>query len=202
MICELNLPPPSKLLTNLVLAEFQKQKNNPIFEKTRQEREEFQNKNVTNLVHQVFNDYIKTLGLQEYQKYFTHPINLALVAFVNTKKITACFPPHTDNYRGLAVNYYLKVGGDNVVTTYYKEKEESSYNGTHKKYEDVTIDRQFYERDYNKWLAFDTRIFHSIENIETERITLSINFGLKDKESVFTYNDFVLSYPNLISKYL
>ena len=202
MICELNLPPPSKLLTNVVLGEYKKQKNNPIFEKIRKEREDFQNKNVANLIHKDFNVHIKILALQQYQKYFTHPINLTFVAFVNTKKITACYPPHTDNYRGLALNYYLNVGGDNVITTYYKEKEESNYNGTHKKYEDVTIDRQFYERDYNKWLAFDTRIFHSIENIETERITLCINFGLTDKENVFTYNDFVLFYPNLISKYL
>jgi|ETNvirenome_6_85_1030632.scaffolds.fasta_scaffold00054_68 hypothetical protein len=67
-------------------------------------------------------------------------------------------PRHIDYNRSSCYNYLLQLGGDNVETVWWKN------------------DKEIYRTciPEKKWHKLDISIEHSIENIETERIAITV----------------------------
>jgi len=104
--------------------------------------------------------------------------------------------PHCDRARSVAINYIIELGGDNVITNMYKEtRKDPSTLATQS--ENITDDELTIEKKYcfpkNKWLAFNTQQFHSVHNIKTTRLILSL-FLTEDCK----YEDFINKYNHLI----
>lgn len=82
--------------------------------------------------------------------------------------------PHTDQRSMIAINYCLHRGGDNAMFSVYNEREENyEVRTVVKDWTDLTILQQ-YQVKTGDWYSLDTKRFHSVENIETTRIILSM----------------------------
>jgi hypothetical protein len=96
---------------------------------------------------------------------------------------------HSDVKRIFALNYLLEMGGDNVITTWYKEKNKPLYRPKNKigqqsdtgfvKYDDLEVLTSVKFKK-NKWYLLSTDILHDVDNITSERSAISISF--KNKE--------------------
>lgn len=98
---------------------------------------------------------------------------------INVQIITGpgFFAPHVDIARREVFNYLLDTGGTNVSTCFYKVKPEYQNlfadPGTVIPYERIyEIDRVVFEP--NRWHVLNVQTVHSVENISSQRIALSI----------------------------
>ena len=86
--------------------------------------------------------------------------------------------PHTDRRRDYVLIYVIKSGGNNALTRFWREEDQPLYR-----------DRITLVDDYSKlelidsvnlkegqWVVLDSRILHSVEHIESRRITFQISF--------------------------
>jgi len=139
----------------------------------------------------IFNKMMKS----EYSKYFDNSFSPSIGIITNTRpEKIACWPPHSDRVRIFALNFYLEEGGNGVHTVMYNTFD--NYipgHGTGKiyKYEELTIEKTYHLK-MDQWYALNVRQAHSIENIETRRIILTISFH------DFTFFDFIKKYNNLV----
>lgn len=117
---------------------------------------------------------------------------------VNQAKGPAVFPPHTDNAREISINYIIDPGGSKVTTSIYKEKNDSPGRDT-RKFNEVTLDNR-YLIPTNTWVAFNSKNFHSVENIDTERTILSIVVSRNYEKEYVSYHDFERKYLPAIYK--
>lgn len=120
---------------------------------------------------------------------------VGIVTNTETSRI-ACWPPHSDRVRIFAFNYYLEEGGTNVETVMYNTFD--NYNagvgtGNIYPYEQLVKDKTYHLK-MNQWYALNVRQVHSIENIETRRIILTISFHNMN------FYDFSSKYKHLISE--
>jgi hypothetical protein len=92
---------------------------------------------------------------------------------------------HSDIKRVFALNYLLELGGDNVLTTWYKERNKPLYrykeqtgqqsdNGV-VKYDDLEVLTSVKFKKH-KWCLLATDILHDVDNITGERSAISISF--------------------------
>ena len=132
------------------------------------------------------------IGNTEFQSFFDEPIIVCGLLFVpNPNSYVSCLVPHTDSYRNFGINYILETGGENVTTTIYTKKEygepkSNQYFGTDL---EVLDSRQLLP---NHWYGLDGSRYHSVENITSNRLLLSVSF------QNLTYEEFVLKYRNII----
>jgi hypothetical protein len=92
---------------------------------------------------------------------------------------------HSDMKRMFGLNYLLELGGDNVLTTWYQEKNKPLHRYKNKigqqsddgivKYDDLEILTSI-KFEKHKWCLIVTDILHDVDNITNERSAISISF--------------------------
>ena len=95
------------------------------------------------------------------------------------------------------MNYYFELGGDNVRTVFYKQKQSDVYPddptvGSTADYEMLDVHGE-YATHTNEWYALNVGHYHSVENIETTRIILSIGMPM------LSFDQFKMKYDHLLS---
>tara|TARA_R100001377_G_C3191487_1_gene110805 strand:+ start:1293 stop:1940 length:648 start_codon:yes stop_codon:yes gene_type:complete len=130
--------------------------------------------------------------MKEYEEIFGESIVPILGIMRNVTTKPACIPPHLDKVKGASVNFVIESGGDNCTTVLYDKART-------KNTEDVLfIDRDkvnsIGEYDLNNgWYVFDTQRVHSVENIISRRVVLTLM-----PVSEISMEKFILSYDHLI----
>jgi len=184
MIYNLNLPKPSNELIKLVTSVAT---NRPVNYESKRWHQTIQDTNVNCAAGEFFGDAdVAALAKKELAPYINIDFSPAIGIIRNVESNgPACYPPHTDRVRTVAINYYIKSGGSNVKTFFYDQC--NSEKGHVLPYSQLRkVDECCFDTD--SWYVFDTTQYHSVENIESERIilTLSIkNTELKDVIKVF-----------------
>jgi hypothetical protein len=104
--------------------------------------------------------------------------------------------PHVDASRNFVIQYLLDLGGDNVETVWYREKEKdilrpdlrSNFDPekTINNYSQVEeIDRTRFPS--NQWVCLNANILHSVENVERPRIAIQISRDTLPDHIKWTY---------------
>lgn len=106
---------------------------------------------------------------------------MRLTIFHNTS--SSINGPHTDTQRVLILNYFLDLGGDDVWTTWYRDKTRDS----------LILEGSYYSMNYNdleplervkfekhKWYLLNGRVPHSIDGMTGSRLYLSLCFLKQD----------------------
>jgi hypothetical protein len=90
---------------------------------------------------------------------------------------------HVDSTRNYALIYLLDPGGDNVITTWYKEEGQPTYRPRKTDLDQLTVNdyTRLIEIDSvclptNCWVLFNARTLHDVANIETLRVSFHIGF--------------------------
>lgn len=142
----------------------------------------------------LIDDIVRT----EYQEFFPDSKISTIIAIMqNTKSIPACVTPHIDSRRSLAMNYYIELGGTNVITSFYDTiKQARPDEGQQYRYDQVTkVDEYCFES--NQWYAFQGNQCHSVENIQGTRIALIIlketDHGNLDIVDLFEKNTHIIA---------
>jgi hypothetical protein len=183
MIHQINLPRPSDKLINLIKTVAE---NQPTNFGGQQAHIDIQSQGVNCAAGEFFNhSEVTELALSEYQHYFYNNITPLIGILRNTRNdMPACYAPHSDRVRSVGINFYIDLGGDNVSTVFYdKHDPEDDLQGGHNaRYEDLTKVSEHFCND-STWYVFDTRQYHSVENIKTTRVMLSISLrGISAKD--------------------
>lgn len=139
------------------------------------------------------------VGKKEYQHLFDEDINIFAMMIrpepwvvTSTDYITSYYRPHSDAHRKLGLNYILESGGEHVTTTMYTKVDNSdSQLASVCDYEDVTPLRS-YKLQENVWYGLEANRYHSVDNIQTPRLLLTISFA------ELSYTDFIIKYSHLI----
>ena len=136
---------------------------------------------------------LKNYVKEKYQPLFRHTLHPTLICLRNhvpDHPKLACYMPHTDRDRAIGLNFCIKPGGKNVTTTFYNEHANLNVKDRpYKLYQDLTVSTVVNLNDPT-WVAINTHHYHSVENIETERILLSL--GIRD----IALSRFATAYPS------
>jgi hypothetical protein len=193
-VAKLNLPPVEPELA-VELISYLKQV--PLDLDKKRWLDEFHNHSINSAAHNFFfaPDHWQTRIKNLYQSYFDHEITVAFGIMKNVQDQPACLPPHSDRARGLAINYYLELGGSSVTTLIYDKVISTNLDqATNMLYDDIgpALDQQQFDCT---WYAYNVNQVHSVENILNERYILILM--LQTLQS-YNLNDFIVDYPNLI----
>ena len=154
--------------------------------------------NEINAVDQSFQlfDNIKDEVNAVYKNYFKCNILPVLGIMKNVAGDTACLPPHCDRARYTAINYYIELGGSNVVTNFYNyhRPDNDLTEAKNILYNELELEHQ-YCFEQQQWYAYNVQQCHSVENVETTRIALML--GL---ETNLNFENFKLQYHHLFLK--
>ena len=133
-----------------------------------------------------------------YSPIFREEVHVSLGIARSIESTKSLTPPHCDRKRHVAINYILKSGGDNVVTTFYKEKRKNSdlNTGESLDYDQVSFSSCCVLPE-RKWHTFNAQQYHSVENIKTERYYFSL-LPLSNP----TFEKFIEQHKSLITKKL
>ena len=175
MFTEINLPKPSQKLVDLIKTVVAERPTN------------FGGKAVHDAVQEAHRNNaageffttkeIAELALSEYQSYFYNNVIPMIGLLRNTRTdMPAAYAPHSDRIRNVAINFYIDLGGSNVSTVFYDkcDPEDDLVGGYNAKYEDLTKAGEYFCND-STWYVFNSRQYHSVENIETTRVMLSLS---------------------------
>jgi hypothetical protein len=151
---------------------------------------------------------LEPLVREQYGQFFPDTDIMALVGIMrNLESHPACLPPHVDQTRALAINYYIDLGGDHVTTSFYDRVEQVSVDRAYNfRYKDLNKVGEFCFAA-NKWYAFSTDRGHSVEGIETQRLMFAIirtnNTETYTADDLVTKNTHIMATPvfNLGNKY-
>lgn len=124
--------------------------------------------------------------------------NISLFLMVNKGTGPAVMPPHTDFDRELAINFVVQTGGDNVVTSFFKE-----CNNPPPVIKNGHILSRFFHEDrlekigsivfkQNNWVMFSSQNPHTVENIEGFRILISMTMDYTEDEVVKNFPELIL----------
>lgn len=134
------------------------------------------------------------IGITEYQSFFDEDINFTGMLFKpDDRTISSSLAPHPDTGRLTGLNFILDTGGSNVVTTWYnKTNPDLTYKEWAKEINDTLVPWSSYKYEPDTWYAMDSSRFHSVKNITSDRLILTIS--LRDLK----FTDFLLKYRHLI----
>lgn len=93
---------------------------------------------------------------------------------------------HTDRVRRVAINYIIDTGGDNVITSWYRERGQSLHRPykaageviagrNHIEYSDLEL-LESVQFEANSWYMIQTDVIHDVQNITSNRVSLTGNF--------------------------
>lgn len=192
-IYQLDLPHPSPEFENLV----QELVDSTPLDQAGKHWLDQQNHTTNSAEHLFFqNSRVDAYMQSEYGHLFHVPIAGVVGIMKNTTAGTANQPPHIDRGRGLAINYYMRTGGSNVVTTFYDVVETTdttqSRNYTYAEMEPRRLGSvQFQARS---WYAYDVCRCHSVEHIQDLRYFVSIFVP----DATYAVQDLARQYPKMI----
>jgi len=106
--------------------------------------------------------YLDTL----FAPYFSEPLIYYLAVFKNITGNPSCVVRHKDVIRTCGINYYVDLGGDNVITSFYNPNKTD------------------YHAQKDTWYLFNASKEHEVSNITSTRVI----FGM-DLESQPTYEE-------------
>lgn len=120
-------------------------------------------------------EQVDQIAKQQYQDFFPDSDIFTIVAVMkNIKSVPACITPHIDSRRSWAMNYYIDLGGDHVVTSFYDAINSADpTQGQQYTYDQVKKINE-YVFEANQWYAFNANQCHSVENIQTTRLALML----------------------------
>lgn len=105
-----------------------------------------------------FNNNINSWLDEILQPSLQEPATYYLAVFRNITGNPSSLPLHTDEIRTSGINYYLELGGSDVVTNFY------------------TPEKTQYYAKQNTWYIFNAGQQHEIDNVESTRIILGLDF--------------------------
>ena len=130
--------------------------------------------------------------MKEYEDIFGEDIVPILGIMKNVTTKPACIPPHFDKVKGASVNFVIESGGDNCTTVLYDKARTKDIE-----------DPLFVDKDKvnsigeynlnNGWYVFNTQQVHSVENIISRRVVLTLM-----PVSEISMENFILLYDHLI----
>ena len=156
------------------------------------------NNGLVNCVAHNFDPYDEiTPELNVYSEIFGEPIVPIIGVMRNPTDKLASFPPHYDKVKAASINIILELGGSNVETIFYEDVRTKDFEDPFiKKVSDCTpIAKYKFEKE--QWHLFNTQRLHSVENIETRRVTVSLM-----PESAPTIEEFLNKYNYLVKEAL
>lgn len=193
-VVKLNLPPPDSIRQELI-----NYLNNTVIDPDgKRWLDEFHGNSINSAVSSFFSapEDWQTRITQLYQSYFDkHEISIVFAAVKNPGSKAVCLPPHTDRARGLAINYYLELGGPNVDTVFYNYYASTlSHQATNFLYSAIgePVSKIRFEQG---WYAYNVDQVHSVENINSNRYILIL---LLKTTEVYHLENLLLDYPQLI----
>jgi len=182
MIHVLNLPKPSSDLVKLVISAAD---NRPINHNGKLWHQAIQGSDLNCAAGEFFIDYeVMQLAKKEFSSF----INVEFMAMVGVirnvdRTSVACYPPHVDNGRTIAINNYIKLGGNDVKTVIY-DKSYPMHMRPNDRANVLTYAElnkiEEYTLNSDAWYILDTTQYHSVENIESDRIILTLS--IKDRD--------------------
>ena len=132
---------------------------------------------------------------EEYQSFFKHKLNSTVGVLENVEPNNlnlGVYPIHSDKVRHVAMNYFFDLGGSNVETVFYDKFDDLSDTiGGHVLPYGALSPVKNYITETNTWYCFNTKQYHSVENIQTKRIILSVRVDT-------TYEAFMNEYKSYI----
>ncbi len=143
-------------------------------------------------------EILEPLVRAQYSRFFPDTDIMALVGLMrNLEDQSACLPPHVDQTRALAINYYMDLGGDHVTTSFYDRFEQVSVDRAYNfRYKDLVKVGEFCFAA-NKWYAFSTDQCHSVEGIQTQRLVFTII--RTNNTEVYNINDLVTKNTHIMA---
>jgi hypothetical protein len=101
------------------------------------------------------------------------------ITTVEKKSDTAnIFSAHTDLYRSWVLIYYISTGGNSTTLNFYQEKNHNKirelglYSTDYSQLEKIA---SYYPKNREWWLL-NTMVLHDVQNIDSARMTIHINF--------------------------
>jgi len=100
-----------------------------------------------------------------------------------------CLGPHVERTRFYALQYVIETGGDNVQTVFYQPKSNAidmvpTYMYVNNYDDLIATDAHVFPA--GEWWLLDGMTFHSVENIQTVRITLQIGLLINPLDMILT----------------
>jgi hypothetical protein len=200
MISLLNLPKPSDNLMSMIVSHLDTLKfsNNAktYYDLTQQGK-------VNCCEGQIF-QCSPLITMQMYKEFYPH-IKMKFLTTIGIFKNTdltklAYLPPHIDATRKLVLNYVIDEGGKNTLTSMYKMNcSKSTLPRDIQMISYENLDLSFSVKTLkDNWYATDVQNYHSVDNIETQRVILTISFSdinysyFKNKYNNFIVNEWLL----------
>ena len=102
---------------------------------------------------------------------------------------------HTDSWpRRWVLNYIPDLGGDNVITNFYREKDHPISRGIlvrPKRLDNLEL-LQSVKVQANRWCILNTSVLHEIINLTGPRVYVTIGIGLEDPfPAIHAYKDYL-----------
>ncbi len=135
--------------------------------------------------------------LDAYSEIFGEPVVPIIGVMRNSTDKLASMPPHYDKVKGASVNIVIELGGSNVRTVLYEDARTENFEDPFIKKISDCVPIASYKLPKEEWHLFNTQRLHSVENIETRRITVSLM-----PESAPTIEQFFNKYNYLIKEAL
>jgi len=123
-------------------------------------------------------EWINTNITSEYNN-----VRLATITSTDSGLKDSKLDPHTDHTRVYNLYYHYKTGGANVTTTFWQEQGEDLVRPFQIKRPDVSKLIQVEQCLFveNTWSIIRTDVLHSVENIQSPRVNIQIDFLASDK---------------------
>jgi hypothetical protein len=173
MFNKLCLPKPSEQIVSLVRSLATAR---PIDESALAWHKKQQPKDINCVAGEFFPDTaFAELVLAEYKDFFNLEVYPLIGVLQNVEVTPACYPPHSDRLRNVAINYYIELGGDDVTTVFYDKTDpiDDKVGGHVLSYDDLPTITNKITFKKNEWYILPSKQYHSVENIETMRIMIS-----------------------------
>jgi len=121
-------------------------------------------------------------------------IYMIVFANVNPNYKTAYIPAHTDGDRKWSINYVIETGGDNVITSWHKQRVDAPADREYYGPTEVSRPIERVQFRQNEWHLFNASSPHSVENLENIRITMAMasseqSGNLRDRLPNLNFND-------------
>lgn len=133
-------------------------------------------------------------GKREFGPFFEEEFTVVGIRFTNQHPDSLAFyPPHIDHSRLTSINFTIEPGGCNVITSFYEScGSYSDLRGDMTAFERETVKTAFLLEKHT-WAALNVKQTHSVSNIETERLVLTLSFAKN------TLSELTSKYPALFS---
>jgi|TARA_R110000851_G_scaffold164066_4_gene308133 hypothetical protein len=156
------------------------------------------NNGLVNCVAHNFDPYDELASeLDAYSEIFSEPVVPIVGVMRNPTDKLASFPPHYDKVKAASINIVIELGGSNVRTVLYEDARTENFEDPFIKKISDCVPIASYKLPKEEWHLFNTQRLHSVENIETRRVTVSLM-----PESAPTIEQFFNKYNYLIKEAL